>query len=63
VRVLICSRCNKEWIGLTTEICRRCGGRPLASTITLTDRAAKAVEELEAGLPFDRVLDRLLGRV
>ena len=62
-RVLVCTKCNAEWLGHDAMSCPQCHSRKvMVSTKSITDRVINTFDEvLVAGLPIDHVVNKLLG--
>ena len=63
-KVLVCSKCNVEWLGTHAEKCPKCESTDiLVSQKSVADRCKDAMEEAGNGVPPERVLSRLFGDV
>ena len=61
-KVLVCSDCRVEWLGVHADKCPSCdSAKVMQSVKSLEDRAQGAIDEVLNGVPTTRALNKMLG--
>ena len=61
-RVLVCSKCNVDWVGTSPRTCPNCGSyEVLASEKSVQQRAQDTLDEMDRGVSPGRAINKLLG--